>query len=235
MSQARRFPWGRFPAVYIHAPEQVIRAHHAYAAASAGDVWAAMELEADAVSPYMLERLWRRFDALAPVLVNARAKKTAATNVISDATARAISAFLRWPRERRVIQVNQVQHCGASGYQRLRRQAVFRGRVLMGLNYLLVDDFIGHGGTLANLRGHILAQQGFVIGATVLAGSDYAAELALADVKLSALRRQHGHIEYWWRQRFGFGFESLTAAEARFLSRNRTAERIIEGLEAADG
>jgi hypothetical protein len=123
-----------------------------------------------------------------------------------------------------------VSHSGATGYERLRRQVVFSGRVALGLNYLLVDDFVSHGGTLANLRGHILAQNGYVSGATVLAGQDYSAELALSDAKLAELRRQHGHIEYWWRQRFGFGFESLTASEARFLSRARTAEGICESL-----
>jgi len=166
------------------------------------------------------------------VLVGVRSKRSAGQNAIPDALACALSALLGWPRERRVIKFNEVRHSGASGYERLQRQVVFSGRVTVGLNYLLVDDFVSHGGTLANLRGHILAQKGYVIGATVLAGNDYSAELALSDGKLAALRRQHGHIEYWWRQRFGFGFESLTASESRFLSRARTTEGIRESLGA---
>jgi len=235
MDQAIRFPWNRLPAVFIHGPESFVKTHHAYAAAKAGDTWAAMELVADAVSLRVLEQLWKRFDGQAPVLVSARAKEASGVNAIPEATARTISAVLKWPWERRIIQANKVSHAGASGYERLQHQVIFSGHVLIGLNYLLVDDLIGQGGTLANLRGHILAQKGCVIGATVLTGNDYSAQLALADEKLAELRRQHGHIEYWWRQRFGFGFESLTASEARFLSRARTAERIIEGLEAADG
>jgi len=234
MDQPTRFPWNHFPPIYIHASESFVQTHHAYVAAKAGDGLAAMELVADAMSPYMLEQLWRRFDSNAPILVNAHAEEASGVNAIPDAMARAISAFLKWPRERRIIQTNKVSHTGASGYERLQRQVTFAGRVLIGLNYLLVDDFVGQGGTLANLRGHILAQQGYVIGATVLSGKDYSAELALTEAKLSELRRQHGHIEYWWRQRFGFGFESLTASEARYLSRTRSAERIIEGLEAVD-
>jgi hypothetical protein len=145
-----------------------------------------------------------------------------------------ISDLLNWPCEYRVVQSNKVSHTGASGYERLQRQVIFDGPVVIGLNYLLVDDFIGQGGTLANFRGHILSQTGQVIGATVLIGKDYSAGLALADAQLVELRRKHGHIEYWWRQRFGFGFECLTASEARYLIRTRTTERIIEGLEAAN-
>ena len=235
MQQATRFPWSHFPAVFIHAPESFVKTHHAYAAAKSGDIFAAMELVGDAVSIKTLEQLWKRFDDHAPVLVSVHAEEGSGENAIPDAMASVISAFLKWPQERRITQANKVSHTGASGYQRLQRQVIFKGEVVIGLNYLLVDDFIGQGGTLANLRGHILAQQGCVIGVTVLTGKDYSAELAVASTSLSELRRKHGHIEYWWRQRFGFGFDCLTASEARYLSRTATAERIIEGLEAVDG
>ncbi|MES2162137.1 MAG: phosphoribosyltransferase [Pseudomonadota bacterium] len=234
MDQAPRFPWNHFPAVFIHASESFVKTHPAYSAAKAGDGLAAMELASAAISPRILEQLWKRFNEHAPILVSAHAEEASGVNAIPDAMTWVISAFLKWPREPRIIQTNKVSHTGANGYERLQRQAVFGGSIVIGLNYLLVDDFVGQGGTLANLRGHILAQKGRVIGATVLTGKDYSAELALSEEKLSELRRQHGHIEYWWRQRFGFGFESLTASEARYLSRTRSAERIIEGLEAVD-
>jgi hypothetical protein len=153
-------------------------------------------------------------------------------NAIPEAMAGAISDRLKWQREHAVIQANTVGHIGASGYVRLQRQAIFSGAIGLGLNYVLVDDFIGQGGTLANLRGHIISQRGHVLGATVLTGKNYSAKLASTDFQIAALRRQHGHVEDWWRRRFGFGFECLTASEARYLSRTPTSERIIEGLEA---
>lgn len=61
--------------------------------------------------------------------------------------ARALSASLRWPRERRVIKSNHFSHDGKNGYERLQRQVSFSARVTLGLNYLLVDDFVSHGGT----------------------------------------------------------------------------------------
>jgi hypothetical protein len=235
MDHPPRFPWNHFPPVYIHAPDSAAKAHPAYDGAKAGDSLAAMKLVADLMSPQVLLRLRRRFNGLSPVLVDVRSHPTTSNNAIPNALASGLSALLGWPRERRVIKANGVKHGEASGYERLRRQVTFSGRVALGLNYILVDDFVSHGGTLANLRGHILAQKAYVIGATVLAGYDYAAELALSDVRLAELRRQHGHIEYWWRQRFGFGFESLTASESRFLSRARTTERICESLGAIAG
>lgn len=235
MQQPTRFPWNSFLPVYLHAAEGLVRKHPAYAAAKAGNAVAAMDLVSATVSERLIEQLWKRFDALAPVLVSVHAVESVGLNAIPDALAWIISASLSWPRELRVIQSNKVTHTGASGFERLQRQALFSGPVLIGLNYILVDDFVAQGGTLANLRGHILAQNGYVIGATVLTGKRYSADLALGHERLQQLRRQHGQLEYWWRQRFGFGFECLTASEARYLCHTATAENIITGLEAAAG
>ncbi|MCU6501039.1 hypothetical protein LPN04_24855 [Rugamonas sp. A1-17] len=234
MDQPTRFPWNHFPGVYIHAPESFVTTHHAYSAAKAGDIWAAVELVTDTISLKVLDQLWKRFDGHAPILVSPHAKNTSGVDAIPEAMAWVISDLLKWPYEDRVVQLNEVSHAKASGYERLQRQVTFHGAVVIGLNYLLVDSFVCHGGTLANFRGHILAQNGFVIGATALTGKDYSAQLAVTSKQLSELRSKHGHIEYWWRQRFGFGFECLTASEARYLSRARTAESIIAGLEAVD-
>lgn len=234
MEQPIRFPWDHFPDVLIHATESFVKNHHAYSAAKAGNGSAAAELVSDAISVQILEQLWRSYDDSAPVLVSAHAEESSGVNAIPEAFAWLISRALKWPYERRVFQANKVSHTGASGYERLQRQAIFGGAIVIGLNYLLVDDFVGQGGTLANLRGHILAQRGFVVGATALTGRNYSAKLALRAEQLSELRRKHGHIEHWWRQRFGFGFESLTASEARYLSRTPTSQRILEGLEAVD-
>jgi adenine/guanine phosphoribosyltransferase-like PRPP-binding protein len=41
-----------------------------------------------------------------------------------------------------------------------------------------VDDFVGQGGTLANLIGFIKSLGGHVVGATALTGKPYSAKLA---------------------------------------------------------
>ena len=70
MDRATRFPWNHFPGIYIHASESFVKTHHAYSAAKAGDSWAAVELATDAISLAVLDKLWKRFDAYAPVLVS---------------------------------------------------------------------------------------------------------------------------------------------------------------------
>jgi hypothetical protein len=140
-----------------------------------------------------------------------------------------------------VVQSNTVGHTGASGFQRLANQASFAGEVERGQQYLLVDDFIGQGGTLANLIGYIESAGGQAIAATVLTGKPYSAKLAPDDALIRALRDKHGRdLENWWREKFGFGFDCLTRSEARYLEKSPDAravrDRIIAaGLESGSG
>jgi hypothetical protein len=48
-----------------------------------------------------------------------------------------------------------VAHTGADGFARMARPAEFAGTIQKGCEYVLVDDFVGMGGTLANMRGYI--------------------------------------------------------------------------------
>jgi adenine/guanine phosphoribosyltransferase-like PRPP-binding protein len=57
--------------------------------------------------------------------------------------------------ETSVIQENTAGHTGALGRHRLANPAIFSGEVTPGGVHLLVDDFIGQGGTVANLAGFI--------------------------------------------------------------------------------
>jgi hypothetical protein len=106
---------------------------------------------------------------------------------------------------------------------------------------LLVDDFIGQGGTLANLIGYVESAGGHAVGATVLTGKPYSAKLAPDEEQIRALRAKHGReFENWWRERFGFGFDCLTRSEARYLEKSADAQairdRLIEaGLKGSAG
>ena len=62
-----------------------------------------------------------------------------------------------------IVQSNVVSHTGADGYSRLTRQARFEGDVVRGREYILVDDFIGHGGTMA-MPGWLETAGGSAIG-----------------------------------------------------------------------
>jgi len=55
--------------------------------------------------------------------------------------------------------------------------------------YLIVDDFMRQGGTIANLRGHIEYSGGRVIGAITLTGKAYSSKITLSGGTLRAIWR----------------------------------------------
>jgi hypothetical protein len=132
-----------------------------------------------------------------------------------------------WPHDTKVAQVNVVAHTGADGFSRLARQAEFIGAIQPGCEYVLVDDFVGMGGTLANLKGYVESKGGRVLAAVSLTGKPHSAKLALSSERLQELRVKHGtELENWWIGRFAHTFDALTESEARYLARTETADTI---------
>lgn len=170
-----------------------------------------------------------------PFLASAHAFERTGVNAIPEALADELSKRTGFPADNSIVQVNVVGHTGANGFMRLARQAIFDGEVIVGAEYLLVDDFIGQGGTLANLKGYIESSGGIVLGATVLTGKPYSAKLCPTDEQLAALRSKHGNeLEIWWNERFGHGFDCLTQSEARYLERSQDADTIRSHLVAEE-
>jgi hypothetical protein len=222
----KRSPWkSSFPDVLIHASETAVKQHPLYLAAKAGDLDAASSLIADCLNPSMLEAM-KVWSAFKPVLVSVHAEESMGRNAIPEIMADVLQDALGWDLEREIVQANVVNHTGADGFSRLSRQALFAGAVTAQRHYVIVDDFIGQGGTIANLRGHIIHGGGQVLGATVLTGKPFSKQLACTAQTLQDLRTKHGHIERDWQQHFGFGFECLTQSEARYLQRTEDANRI---------
>jgi hypothetical protein len=220
--------------VLIHASESAVKQHPNYPAAKAGDIDAAFSLVLDTINDQVVDSLSGLAKHDAPILISVHAEEAVGVNAIPEVMADFLSDTLGLAKEQSVVQANVVNHTGAGGFARMARQAVFYGEIVPGKKYFIVDDFVGQGGTIANLRGHILQQGGVVIGATVLTGKDYSAILNLGLNTLSDLRGQHGKIEDWWRKRFGFGFDCLTASEARYLSKTQTSETIRARIEGSD-
>jgi hypothetical protein len=232
-----RSPWqGGFPPVLIHAPRREVTTHPWFAAARSGDVDAAALLVADTVSGQVVDRLAelaRLADGQGPLLASAHAQKVSGLNVLSEVLARGLRQLLGWELDTELVQANIVDHVGDIGFPHLARQAVFDGQVGPGRAYVLVDDFIGQGGTIANLRGHILRHGGAVLCATVLTGNSASARLPPEPELMQELRDNHGSIEPWWQEYFGFGFDCLTAVEAGFLVANSDSGYIRARIEEA--
>ena len=239
MSRPPRVAWRRdFPDVLILAEERQTRTHPEYAAAKSGDSLAARRLVESLVDNAKLAAVHRLIHdestALPPALVAAHAYEADGVNAIPATLAEWLGARLGTSFVAEIVQSNVVSHTGADGYGRLARQARFEGRVEAGGRYVLVDDFVGQGGTLANLRGWVEKLGGVVIGAVALTGKPYSAKLAITEDQLHELRNRHGRdFEKWWRSRFGHAFNCLTQSEARYLARSPGPDTIRDRLAAA--
>ena len=232
-----RVPWIRFPDVVLLADEGSLKRHPKYRRAKAGDIVAATNLVEELVDEMGIAAVRDLITMVSksgvPVLVSAHAYEQQGVNAIPTALAELLSENLRLPFETTVVQTNIVSHTGASGYGRLARQARFAGEVQGNCEYLLVDDFIGQGGTMANLRGWIEVQKGEVVGAVALSGKPYSAKLQPSEEQLHELRQRHGKdLEDWWRGHFGHAFDCLTQSEARYLARSPDAGTIRNRLAA---
>lgn len=228
-----RTPWRDFPDV-LHAPETQVKKHRAYSAAKSGDADAAQELVADALSTAAVQQIGRIVAGHTVIAVSAHAYEQLGVNAIPEVLAEQLRHTNGVDVDASIVQTNVVAHTGADGFSRLARQAAFAGPVHRGALYFLVDDFIGQGGTLANLRGYIEAEGGIAIGATALTRKPYSAKLKCEPALILALRAKHGkEFEDWWIKEFDHTFDCLTQSEARYLERSESAVKIRDRIAAA--
>jgi hypothetical protein len=207
-----------------------------YAAAKGGDPLQAAALIENLVGLDQIDLVRRLLDGRQPIVSPIHALETAGFNEIPLALAVALAHALTLQIETSVIQLSTAGHTGASGWHRLANPAIFGGDVTRDAEYLLVDDFIGQGGTVANLAGFIRSKGGEVLGVTTLTGQTRSARLGPDQRLIDSLREKHGeNLEDWWKERFGYGFDCLTYSEARYLERVEDADtvraRIIEARQ----
>ncbi len=230
-----RSDWNGFPDVLIHASESSVKKHPLYQAAKSGDADAAAQLVRDTINNSQIVFLRTLVGSHSPVLVSVHAYEATGINAIPEAFADKLADVLGLEVDGRIVQTNVVSHTGSDGYGRMARQAAFDGDITQNAEYVLVDDFIGQGGTLANLRGYIESKGGQVIAAVALTGKPYSTKLTLDETQLKELRLKHGNeFEHWWIERFGHSFDSLTQSEARYLSRSENADTIRNRIIAAE-
>ena len=168
-----RAPWPPgFPQVIVHS-EVVLRDHHpSYAAAKSGDDEAALALVEDLLSAAATASLRELLAGRAAILLPISAIETTGFNAIPDAMAQVLAVELGLPVSfGEIVQNNRVGHTRAPAFNRLVTPAAFEGPVAVGQDYVLIDDHVGLGGTLANLRGHIESHGGRVLVMTTLTQS----------------------------------------------------------------
>lgn len=231
-----RMPWPlNFPDVFIHTTVKARDSHPGYAAAKGGDPDAALGLAGDLLDDATVDALNGLILGGPARLLPVVADETTGFNAIPDAMAQILSIRLEIPAEEgEIVQTNKVGHTRAPAFQRLVTPAVFDGNVIAGARYLLVDDHIGLGGTLANLKGYLEVNGAHVIGITTLTESRDARKISLRPATFAMLWAKHGQdLDDLWQAQFGHGIDCLTEVEAQNLCRQPSVAAIEDFLAQA--
>lgn len=231
-----RLPWPPdFPDVVIHTDVRTRDRHPGYAAAKAGDAEAALVLASDLLSPNGIVSLQEIIGNRPTLLLPVVADELTGFNAIPDAMAQVLGNELGTPViAGEIVQTNKVGHTRAPAFQRLVTPATFEGQVQPGANYVLVDDHVGLGGTLANLRGYVEARGGEVIAITTLTESRDARIISLQPATRIVLWERHGQaLDDLWQSQFGYGIDCLTEVEALNLCRQHSVAAIEDFLAQA--
>jgi hypothetical protein len=121
----------------------------------------------------------------------------------------------------KIIQKGRVGRTKLNKFPRFLCQPCFDGDVRRDAAYILVDDVITTGGTLAALRSHIVGNGGTVAAVTVLAhGSGQDQPLALSQAKWQELHSLYGaDLISFWEREIGHDARYITDAEGSILVR----------------
>jgi hypothetical protein len=224
-----------FPEVVVHSTLRERDQHPRFVAAKAGDAEAALTLANELVRISQIDLLRAVVGGGRPILLPVSALEDAGFNAIPDAMADILAEALDWPRSAgEIVQVNRVGHTRAPSFNRLVTPAAFEGPVARGADYVLVDDHVGLGGTLANLKGYVETYGGRVVGMTTLTESREARQIALRPDILAMLKERHGEgLETVWQEQFGHSLDRLTNVEGIILCREQTVDAIRDRLAQA--
>jgi adenine/guanine phosphoribosyltransferase-like PRPP-binding protein len=237
-----RSPWPEgFPDVIVHNVLRARNDHPAFPAAKAGDIAASQRLVADLLSDDSLRQLAGLLQGRSPLIAPVAALESHGFNAIPDVMAQELAKRLGLAMAAYdLCQTDYVAHTKAGGWHRLATPATFIGTVARGLDYLLIDDHVGFGGTLANLRGYIEANGGRVIAMTTLTETRGGSQIAIRQQTLSVLKSKYGRdLDHFWRSVFGHGTDCLTDIEGGYLYRMESVvairARMADAAAAARG
>lgn len=216
-----RSDWGKFPDTVIIHDSGTIAEHIDYKAAKSGDLDAAIRVVDDYVTEDKLRTIKNILDKYQNVqLLPVHAEEQAGRNQLPVAFSLLLEWYLGTPINSDIVQSARVHRTGADGFARLVKSVPFQGHVTKNVNYLILDDAITQGGTIADLKGYIESNGGTVIGAAVLMGKPHSAKLAITKPTLGQLRKLVGKdLETWWYEQFGYDFSKLTESEARYIAK----------------
>lgn len=189
--------------------------------AKAGDISSALQLVDEFISDDFVADIKKFIDTFQDVhVLPVHAEEMLGRNKIPMAYALALSEMLGIKMDLNIVQSERAYRTNSDGVERLLKRVNFDGQVVANRHYVIVDDVITQGGTLADLRAYIESGGGKVVLVSTLNGKPNSAKLAITKATLGQLRKQAGkELEQWWQEQFGYDFSKLTESEARYLAK----------------
>jgi adenine/guanine phosphoribosyltransferase-like PRPP-binding protein len=222
------FPAGMAGPFFLFRDDAPLKAHAAYPAAKSGDPAAAVRLVMDLAEP--LADQVRAATQPNVIFVAPHAREAPGDNAIPQVLARAFARAVGAEADRDIVQRTRVFHTGADPMERLNNRARFDGPVRKGAEYVLVDDVMTMGGTLAELAHYIQSGGGAVAAVVVLVNAARSGRLMRAARLAAMLEMRHGDAI---REIFQVDPAALSAEEAQYLIGFRTTDEIRNRSVAA--
>jgi hypothetical protein len=184
-------PWpDDSPKATIHTTIGKLREHPDHTAAKAGDAEAAIRLIEDLIKPDRIAELGKQYpDAM---VVSIHAIEESGKNQIPRRYANAISQIAGLPLDTEIFQTNVSGHTKKDTFERLLSRADFDGNVRKGQKYIIADDAISSGGTIAGLRHYIENNGGQVVAVTGLTAGKDATRIPIKPETIQAIEREFG-------------------------------------------
>jgi len=165
-----------------------------------------------------------------PIILPIMAEEKQGKNAIPMGMADVINRYTDFQVSENIYQTNKAGHTGANGWHRITTPALFMGDVVIDAEYLILDDFIGMGSTLANVKSFIENAGAKIAGFEVLTGKLQSSQLYLRNQTLNNLREKHGQFEKEFKEIVKFDYSGFTESEARYKRRAKTVDRIRNQL-----
>ena len=212
----------------IFESDSFLKPHPDYRKAKAGNFRSALNLISDFVWAEINQHK-NRFSKDS-IFVSPFARESTGDNAIPQVMAEVFALVCGATADRGLVQITKVYHTGADPMERMALRPEFAGPVVRGANYVLLDDVVSLGGTLAELAHYIQINGGIVRDIAVIVNAGRNKSLS-PDIKtLRTLNERFGNeiIEI-----FGIDINALTANEAQYLVGFRSSDEIRNRLAKA--
>lgn len=238
-----RSPWLDFPAVIRNGDIGTLKSRAEYALAKQGEVNAAVELISSTIESASIQAVQDAIGNNRPKILPVISKEATGHNKIPLALAMLLENMLELEVELGIIQSDLVARTGSGSDYRIAFNPKFVGKVDRGRDYLIVDDTLTMGGTIASLRGYVEKNGGHVVAAMVMTAHKQVLNIAITPKMIEDIHRKHGTaMNNFFEEFFGYGIDKLTQGEAGHVRaatsvdqfRNRILEARRTGIMYAD-